>query len=103
MDDFYAEAHRLIEADFAPYRERGGAGVCVADYFISEERGDTVITLRLRLRENGRCVREKAVVHRWRDGYLAPKRDHPRLRAFLFHIISKIDPAHKRKSETNAL
>ena len=97
MDDFYAEAHRLIEAKFTAYRESGGTGFCTADYLISEDRGDTVITLRLRLRENGRYAAEKTATHRWRGGYLAPKREHLRIRSFLQYIISKIDPAYKRK------
>ena len=99
-DDFYAEAHRLIEAQFCERRGQGGRGMCVADFFAREIGGDTVVTLRLRLRENGHNVAEKTLVHRWRDGQIAPKRTYPRLRAFLRYIISKIALPHKRENES---
>ena len=99
-DDFYEKTHRLIEKDFAAIRERGERGFLVADFFASKDGGDTVITLRLRLRENGRYVAEKTLVHRWRGGYIAPKREYPRVRGFVGNIISKIEAPYKRKNKS---
>lgn len=94
MDGFYAEAHRIIEADFADFRGRGGAGIVVADFF-AEPCGDAVeVTLRLRHRQNGRYVREKRVVHRWRGANIAPRR-----RRRFYDIISNFAGKYKRKSE----
>ena len=87
MDSFYAEAHRLIEADFSTLRERSMRGICAADFAVREDGGTTEVTLRLRLRRDGRWVREKTVVHRWRNGRIAPS----------FNIIPKIARKHKRE------
>ena len=93
MDAFYAAAHRLIEEKFDAERKRRGRGSFSAGYVVEADGADVVVTLLLRARENGRIVSRKAVVHRWRDGYIAPRR-----RA-LFNIISNIRKKHKGKSE----
>lgn len=93
MDDFYAEAHRVIEKQFASIAKGSPRLVCVADCSVTEENGDVCVTLRLRIRENGRVVSKKNAVHRWRDGYIAP----PERRIFPFTIISKYREKHKRK------
>ena len=91
MDEFYAEAHRLIEAQFAAWRERTRRGALAADFHVREDGGDIVVALRLRAREGGRVVSKKTVVHRWRGGCIAPR---PRR---LFIIISNLREKHKRK------
>ena len=73
MDAFYAEAHRLIEAQFTAECERTRRGTFAADFTVQTDGGDIVIALRLRRREFGRVVAKKVVVHRWRDGYIAPR------------------------------
>lgn len=93
MDGFYAEAHRLIEKQFAERSGQGGRVRLAADFTVEDESGDTVIALRLRAREKGRVTARKTVFHRWRDGYIAPGNKSP------VTIISKILQKHKRKSE----
>ena len=95
MDDFYAEAHRLIEAQFDAAVDRHPRCVCASDFAITQDGDDTLVTLRLRMRENGRVVAKKSVVHRWRDGYIAP----PKRTLPLSNIISKYREKHKRKVE----
>ena len=95
MDDFYAEAHRLIEAQFDAAVDRHPRCVCASDFAITQDGDGTLVTLRLRMRENGRVVAKKSVVHRWRDGYIAP----PKRTLPLFNIISKYREKHKRKVE----
>ena len=96
MDEFYAEAHRLTEAQFAAEREKRRRGSFAADFTAREDGGDLVIALCLRVREGGRVTARKTLVHRWRDGYIAPGDKSP------FTIISNIRRKHKRKSENGA-
>ena len=93
MDAFYAEAHRLIEAQFTAECERTRRGTFAADFTVQTDGGDIVIALRLRRREFGRVVAKKVVVHRWRGGYIAPKHKSP------ITIISKIRRKHNRKTK----
>ena len=91
MDEFYAEAHRLIEAHFDSERERGSRALLFADFTAAKQDGALVIELYLRARENGRTVGERRVAHVWQDGNIAPGHKSP------ITIISKIVRKHKRK------
>ena len=96
MDAFYAEAHRLIEAQFTAERERERRASLAADFTVREDGGELVIALRLRRRELGRVVARKTLVHRWRGGYIAPGDKSP------FTIISKIREKHKGEKKNGA-
>ena len=94
MDDFYAEAHRLVEAHFTSERERGSRALLFADFTAAERDGDLVIELYLHARENGRTVGERRVSHVWRGGYVARRRNR-----LFSDIISKFREKHKGKSK----
>ena len=74
MSAFYADAHAIIEENFRRVRGEKAAGMLIADYTVTDDGDALKVTLRMRMRMCGKVEWEKTVVHRWKDGEIAPRR-----------------------------